>query len=236
MRNRLSTISDFQQHLNLSNEEVSGFKAAVDKLSVSVTPYFFNLINKTDPNCPIRRQVIPLGDESNVYRGNDRPCGEENTMPVTGIVHRYPDRVYFWLLIAVHLIVGIALEVEWFQTLGVMVLVHHNAGLDYIRKNTSIRDVLLSGGDPLLLSDNKLGHLLKSLSEIKHLEFVRIGSRVPVFLPQRINDSLLSALSCHPNLWMSIHVNHPTECTLELKGACEKLVNSGIPLGNQSVL
>ena len=238
MRNRLSTISDFQQHLNLSNEEVSGFKAAVDKLSVSVTPYFFNLINKTDPNCPIRRQVIPLGDESNVSPEEMiDPVGEENTMPVPGIVHRYPDRVLF-------LVTDRCASYCRYCTRSRMVSNAQgygfspslNAGLDYIRKNTSIRDVLLSGGDPLLLSDNKLGHLLKSLSEIKHLEFVRIGSRVPVFLPQRINDSLLSALSCHPNLWMSIHVNHPTECTLELKGACEKLVNSGIPLGNQSVL
>ena len=126
MRNRLSTISDFQQHLNLSNEEVSGFKAAVDKLSVSVTPYFFNLINKTDPNCPIRRQVIPLGDESNVSPEEMiDPVGEENTMPVPVSYTAILIGFYFWLLIAVHLIVGIALEVEWFQTLRVMVLVHH---------------------------------------------------------------------------------------------------------------
>jgi len=108
--------------------------------------------------------------------------------------------------------------------------------LEYIRKNKSIRDVLLSGGDPLLLSDDKLRKLLTSLSEINHVEFVRIGTRIPIFLPQRINDSLLDALSSHPNLWMSIHVNHPAECTIELKDACAKLVNSGIPLGNQSVL
>jgi lysine 2,3-aminomutase len=110
------------------------------------------------------------------------------------------------------------------------------AGLKYIRSNTSIRDVLLSGGDPLLLSDDKLSFLLGSLSEISHVEFVRIGSRIPVFLPQRINNGLIESLQSHHNTWMSIHVNHPNECTRELYEACHKLAKAGIPLGNQSVL
>ena len=109
-------------------------------------------------------------------------------------------------------------------------------GLEYISNNRNIRDVLISGGDPLLLSDDKLSFLLSKLAKIKHVEFVRIGSRVPVFMPQRITDSLLDSLNKYPNLWMSIHVNHPTECTIELKDACNKLMNHGIPLGNQSVL
>ena len=109
-------------------------------------------------------------------------------------------------------------------------------GLDYISKHKNIRDVLISGGDPLLLSDEKLGVLLSKLADIEHVEFVRIGSRIPVFMPQRITTSLLGALNKHPNLWMSIHVNHPLECTIELKNACHKLATSGIPLGNQSVL
>jgi len=238
MRNRLSTITDFEQHLNLTQDEISGFKAAVGKLSVSVTPYFFNLIDKNNPNCPIRRQVVPLGDESYVHPEEmTDPVGEEETMPVPGIVHRYPDRVLF-------LTTDRCASYCRYCTRSRMVSNAQGygfspslfAGLEYIRKNKSIRDVLLSGGDPLLLSDDKLRKLLTSLSEINHVEFVRIGTRIPIFLPQRINDSLLDALSSHPNLWMSIHVNHPAECTIELKDACAKLVNSGIPLGNQSVL
>ncbi len=238
MRNRLTTITDFEQRLNLTQEEISGFKAAVGKLSVSVTPYFFNLIDKTNPNCPIRRQVIPLGDESFVQPEEMiDPVGEEGTMPVPGIVHRYPDRVLF-------LVTDRCASYCRYCTRSRMVSNAQgygfspslSAGLEYIRKNKSIRDVLLSGGDPLLLSDDKIRQLLTSLSEIKHIEFVRIGTRIPIFLPQRINNSLIESLSSHPNLWMSIHVNHPAECTLELKGACEKLVKSGIPLGNQSVL
>jgi len=238
MRNRLSTITHFQKYLKLSNEEISGFEASAEKLSVAVTPYFFNLINIDDPECPIRRQVIPLGSESIVSPEEMvDPVGEERTMPVPGIVHRYPDRVLF-------LVTDRCASYCRYCTRSRMV---SNAqgygfspsfkkGLEYIRKNTSIRDVLLSGGDPLLLSDDKIRYLLEALSEIKHLEFVRIGSRIPIFLPQRITDSLLDALSVHPNLWMSIHVNHPLECTVELKNACSKLVRSGIPLGNQSVL
>jgi lysine 2,3-aminomutase len=238
MRNRLSTVSDFQQYLNLTQDEISGFKAAVGKLSVSVTPYFFNLIDKTNPNCPIRRQVVPLGGESNVSPEEMiDPVGEDETMPVPGIVHRYPDRVLF-------LVTDRCASYCRYCTRSRMVSNAQGygfspslfAGLEYIRNNESIRDVLISGGDPLLLSDSKLKQLLVNLSDIKHIEFVRIGTRIPVFLPQRINDSLLDALSSHPNLWMSIHVNHPAECTLELKDACKKLVNSGIPLGNQSVL
>lgn len=238
MRNRLSTVSDFQQYLNLTQDEISGFKAAVGKLSVSVTPYFFNLIDKTNPNCPIRRQVVPLGGESNVSPEEMiDPVGEDETMPVPGIVHRYPDRVLF-------LVTDRCASYCRYCTRSRMVSNAQGygfspslfAGLEYIRNNESIRDVLISGGDPLLLSDSKLKQLLVNLSDIKHIEFVRIGTRIPVFLPQRINDSLLDALTSHPNLWMSIHVNHPAECTLELKDACKKLVNSGIPLGNQSVL
>ena len=108
--------------------------------------------------------------------------------------------------------------------------------LSYISKNKNIRDVLISGGDPLILSDQKIKTLLHKLSEIKHVEFVRLGSRVPVFMPQRVTDSLVDALSAHPNVWLSIHVNHPAECTHPLKNACAKLSQSGIPLGNQSVL
>ncbi len=238
LRNRLTTLPEFSKYIRLTEEEISGFSAAQDKLLVSVTPYFFNLINSKDPNCPIRRQVIPSGSESSVssYELSD-PVGEESTMPTPGIVHRYPDRVLF-------LVTDRCAAYCRYCTRSRMVSNAQgygfspslDVGLDYIRKNTQVRDVLLSGGDPLLLSDEKLGFLLSSLANIDHVEFVRIGSRVPVFLPQRINESLLEKLRLHPNLWMSIHVNHPNECTLELRDACLKLASTGIPLGNQSVL
>lgn len=238
LQNRLSRKSDFLKYMELTGEEVSGFEAAENKLSVSVTPYFFNLINKENPDCPIRKQVLPQGAESYVSPEEmTDPVGEEATMPVPGVVHRYPDRVLF-------LVTDRCASYCRYCTRSRMV---SNAqgygfspsvemGLDYIRKNTSIRDVLLSGGDPLLLSDDKLANLLSKLADIEHVEFVRIGTRIPVFLPQRITNSLLKSLSVHPNLWISLHVNHPSECTIDLKSACHKLSKVGIPLGNQSVL
>jgi lysine 2,3-aminomutase len=238
MKNRLTKREHIEKFLSLSDEEIKGFEIAAGKLLVSVTPHFFNLINTDDPNCPIRKQVIPSYRESIISpTESSDPVGEEGTMPVPGIVHRYPDRILF-------LVTDRCASYCRYCTRSRLVSNASGYGfrpnfkecLDYIKNNKGIRDVLISGGDPLLLSDEKLEALLSSLAQIEHVEFVRIGSRIPVFMPQRITDSLLHSLGGHHNLWMSIHVNHPRECSLELKDACSKLVRRGIPLGNQSVL
>jgi len=238
MRNRLTKKNDFLEYLQLTDSEIQGFNIAKSKLSVAVTPYFFNLIDPNNPNCPVRKQVLPTASESNtsIDELND-PVGEEKYMPVSGIVHRYPDRVLFLVtdrcasycryctrsrLVSNAQDYGFHAELE--------------NGLSYIEKNTSIRDVLLSGGDPFILSDDKIEYILNRLNKIDHVEFIRIGSRIPVFMPQRITDRLLDVFSKIKNLWISIHVNHPSECTKELSVACSKLTNCGIPLGNQSVL
>jgi len=238
MKNRLTKREHIEKLLSLSEEESKGFEIAAGKLLVSVTPHFFNLIDSVDPNCPIRKQVIPsfLESVTSPLESSD-PVGEEGSMPVPGIVHRYPDRILF-------LVTDRCASYCRYCTRSRLVSNASGYGfrpnfrecIDYIRSNKSIRDVLISGGDPLLLSDEKLDALLSSLAQIEHVEFVRIGSRIPVFMPQRITESLLSSLRRHHNLWMSIHVNHPKECTLELKDACSKIVKTGIPLGNQSVL
>jgi len=238
MKNRLTKREHIEKFLSLSEDEGKGFEIAAGKLLVSVTPHFFNLINTVDPNCPIRKQVIPsfLESVTSPLESSD-PVGEEGSMPVPGIVHRYPDRILF-------LVTDRCASYCRYCTRSRLVSNASGYGfrpnykecIDYIRSNKSIRDVLISGGDPLLLSDEKLDALLSSLAQIEHVEFVRIGSRIPVFMPQRITESLLSSLRRHHNLWMSIHVNHPKECTLELKDACSKIVKTGIPLGNQSVL
>lgn len=238
LRNRLTKKSDFESFLQLTDNEVLGFEAAKEKLSVAVTPYFFNLIDPNNPNCPIRKQLIPSGLES-VLSPEERkdPVGEENTMPVPGIVHRYPDRVLFLVTdrcasycryCTRSRLVSNAQKYGFRPSLEL--------GFDYIENNKSIRDVLISGGDPLLLSDDKIEYILNRLSKIRHVEFIRIGSRIPVFLPQRITENLLSIFKSQENFWMSIHVNHPLECTKELYDACRKIVNCGVPLGNQSVL
>lgn len=238
LRNRISRREDVEDIISLTPNEISGFDAAENKLAVGITPHFFNLIDPNNPNCPIRRQVIPTGEEAKVssVERND-PVGEELHMAAPGVVHRYPDRVLF-------LVTDRCAAYCRYCTRSRMV---SNAqdygfhpsfeeGLKYIRSNKSIRDVLLSGGDPLLLSNEKLSLLLGSLADIPHVEFVRIGSRIPVFMPQRINEGLIQAIQKHHNVWMSIHVNHPHECTKELYNACHLLSRAGIPLGNQSVL
>jgi len=238
MRNRLTKKEHFQKYLKLTESEIKGFDIAQNKLSVAVTPYFFNLIDPNNPNCPVRKQVLPSVFESNTSSDelND-PVGEEKFMPVPGVVHRYPDRVLFLVTdrcasycryCTRSRLVSNAQDYSFHPEL--------ESSLSYIEKNSSIRDVLLSGGDPFILSDDKLEYILNRLNNIDHVEFIRIGSRIPVFMPQRITDRLLNIFKSVKNLWVSIHVNHPSECTRELSNACFKLSSCGIPLGNQSVL
>ena len=238
LQNRITQLDQLEQFLELTPEEREGCCHANKKLALAITPYFFNLIDRNDPHCPIRRQVIPQGGELLVSPDEKLdPVGEEDSMVAPGIVHRYPDRVLFLVTdrCAAYCryctrsrLVSNAQDYNFHPEL--------DAGLTYVEQHPEIRDVLLSGGDPLLLSDAKLEYLLKRLRAIPHVEFVRIGSRIPVFLPQRITPRLLEILKSHGPVWMSLHVNHPRECTMELKEACEQMAFAGVPMGNQSVL
>jgi lysine 2,3-aminomutase len=238
LKNRITKLEHLEQYMELTAEERAGCLFAKDKLAMAVTPYFFNLIDPENPNCPVRRQVIPRsGEMQTAPEEMLDPVGEENTKPVDGIVHRYPDRVLFLVTdrCAAYCryctrsrLVSNAQDYNFHP--------EFESGLEYIRKHTEIRDVLLSGGDPLLLSDRKIDYLLGELKRIPHVEFVRIGSRIPVFLPQRITPELCEIFKKHGPVWISIHVNHPNECTLALRDACEQLTYAGVPIGNQSVL
>jgi lysine 2,3-aminomutase len=238
LKNRLTTAEQLEQHMVLTEEEKAGCAHANHKLALAITPYFFNLIDRSDPNCPIRRQVIPRGEEM-IVSEEERldPVGEDAHSPVPGLVHRYPDRVLFLVTdrCAAYCryctrsrLVSNAQDYNFHP--------EYERGLRYIEAHPEVRDVLLSGGDPLLLSDRKIEHLLSRLREIPHVEFIRIGSRIPVFLPQRITPELCEVFRRYGPIWMSIHVNHPKECTADLKAACERLSFAGVPLGNQSVL
>ncbi|WOO39977.1 KamA family radical SAM protein [Rubellicoccus peritrichatus] len=238
LRNRITKVEQLEEYLDLTPEEKAGCYFANQKLALAITPYFFNLIDRNDPNCPIRRQVIPRGGEMKVSSEELLdPVGEEGTMPVEGLVHRYPDRVLF-------LVTDRCASYCRYCTRSRLVSnaqdynfhAEFEQGLKYIESHPEVRDVLLSGGDPLLLSDHKLDYLLGRLRAIPHVEFIRIGSRIPVFLPQRITPELGEIFKKHGPIWMSIHVNHPRECTEELRQATERLAFSGVPLGNQSVL
>ncbi|MBI5691403.1 MAG: KamA family radical SAM protein [Verrucomicrobia bacterium] len=238
LKHRLTTTRQLEELMELTPEEKAGCEHANQKLALAITPYFFNLIDRSNPDCPIRKQVIPRADEMVVSEGEALDSlGEDEHSPVSGLVHRYPDRVLF-------LVTDRCASYCRYCTRSRLVSnaqdynfhPEYEQGLQYIENHPEVRDVLLSGGDPLLLSDRKLEQLISRLRAIKHVEFIRIGSRIPVFLPQRITPELCEVFKKHGPVWMSIHVNHPKECTDELRAACERLTFAGVPLGNQSVL
>lgn len=237
LKNRVTSLSQLEEHLVLSEEERSGVLLSGTKLAMSITPHFFNLIDREDPECPIRRQIIPRIEETwtSPYEMAD-PCGEDSHMPVPGLVHRYPDRVLFLVTDRCAAYCRYCTRSRVVSGAGEQELeTDYEAAFRYLEEHTEVRDVLLSGGDPLLFSDGKLEKILSRLRQIEHIEFLRIGSRVPIFLPQRITPELCQMLQKYHPLFMSVHANHPRELTLEVKEALERLANHGIPLGNQSV-
>jgi lysine 2,3-aminomutase len=239
LKHRITTLEQLERLMpTLTPEERAGTVLANTKLAMAITPYFFNLIDPADEECPIRRQVIPRLDETATapWEMTD-PCGEDQHSPVAGLVHRYPDRVLF-------LVTDRCAAYCRYCTRSR--LVSNAAGYDfhaefdrqlaYIERTPAIRDVLLSGGDPLLFSDEKLEYLLSRLRAIPHVEFLRIGTRIPIFLPQRITPEFCAMLKQFHPLFVSIHSNHPRELTTEAREALGRLADAGIPLGNQSVL
>lgn len=237
LKNRITTLRQLDEHLVLSEDERSGVILSGTKLAMAITPHFFNLIDREDPDCPIRRQIIPRIEETwtSPYELSD-PCGEDSHMPVPGLVHRYPDRVLFLVTDRCAAYCRYCTRSRVVSGVGEQELeTDYEAAFRYLEEHTEVRDVLLSGGDPLLFSDNKLERILSRLRAIPHIEFLRIGSRIPIFLPQRITPGLCSMLQKYHPLFMSIHVNHPRELTIEVKEALERLANHGVPLGNQSV-
>jgi lysine 2,3-aminomutase len=239
LKHRITSAEQLQRYMpTLTPEEYAGATLANHKLALAITPYFFNLIDPADENCPIRWQVIPRIEETHTapWEMGD-PCGEDAHSPVPGLVHRYPDRVLF-------LVTDRCASYCRYCTRSR--LVSNATGYDfhpefdrqiaYIRDHPEVRDVLLSGGDPLLFSDEKLEHLLSQLRAIPHVEFLRIGTRIPIFLPQRITPALCAMLKKYHPLFVSIHSNHPRELTTEARDALGRLADAGIQLGNQSVL
>lgn len=238
LKNRVTTLAGLEQRLELSAEERAGVILSGNKLALAVTPHFFNLIERDNPDCPIRRQVIPRLEETltTPFEMAD-PCGEDAHMPVPGLVHRYPDRVLFLVTDRCASYCRYCTRSRVVSGAGEQELhTEFEQAYRYLEEHTEVRDVLLSGGDPLLFSDDKLEGILKRLRAIEHIEFVRIGSRVPIFLPQRITPELCRMLQKYHPLWMSVHTNHPRELTTEVREGLERLANHGIPLGNQSVL
>jgi lysine 2,3-aminomutase len=237
LRHRITTLKQLETMFQLSDNERKGFQFQNTALPLAITPYYASLIDPENPDQPIRRGMIPVASELLVSPGEARdPLGEDGHSPVKGIVHRYPDRVLF-------LVTDYCSSYCRYCTRSRMVGKRKRGGMKqwqqaiaYIARNKEIRDVLISGGDPLTLADEQLDWILTKLREIPHVEVIRIGTKAPLVLPQRITPELVAILKKHHPLWMSIHCMHPDELTPEARQACTMLADAGIPLGSQTVL
>lgn len=238
VRNRIETLDDLKKYITLSEEEEEGVKKTLETLRMAITPYYFSLMDINDPNCPIRKQAIPSIKEIHKSEADLLdPLHEDEDSPVPGLTHRYPDRV---LLLITDMCSMYCRHCTRRRFAGAhddaMPMDRIDKAIEYIAKTPQVRDVLLSGGDALLVSDETLEYIIKKLRAIPHVEIIRIGSRTPVVLPQRITPELVEMLKKYHPIWLNTHFNHPKEVTPEAKAACERMANAGIPLGNQSVL
>jgi lysine 2,3-aminomutase len=236
LRNTL-TAPDMPALLDLTPDERAGLAAAPGLFRVGTTPYYFSLVDRENPHCPIRRQIVPWGAEARVAPGEMvDPLGEDDHRPTPAIFHKYPDRVLFLVVDRCAIYCRHCNRRRLVGGDDPTTREELEAGIDYIARTPRVRDVLLSGGDPLLLSTDKLDTILTRLRQIPHVETIRIGTRLPVVLPQGIDDGLVAMLRKHHPLFVNTHFNHAKELTPEARRACERLVDAGIPVGNQTVL
>lgn len=230
-------MRQLEKIISLKDEERSALNCDLKGLPFAITPYYMSLIDPNDQNSPLRKTVIPTVHERKISPGEEAdPLGEDSDSPVPGIVHRYPDRVLFLATEFCSVFCRYCTRSRMIKETGDITHLKWEKGIDYIQNHPEIRDVLISGGDPLTLPAEKLDYLLSRIREISHVEIIRIGTKVPAVLPQRITSGLVSHLKKYHPLWISVHFTHPDEFTEETAEACRRLANAGIPLGSQTVL
>jgi lysine 2,3-aminomutase len=239
VRNRITTLEELGRALPLTPEAADGVRRCLGEFRMAITPYYASLIDPADPHCPIRLQAVPTAQELLPDRGDmgSDPLHEDVDSPVPGITHRYPDRVLFLITDQCAMYCRhctrrrVAGQADHARPRAEL-----DACLDYIRRTPAVRDVLLSGGDALLVSDETLEYLFAQLRAIPHVEIIRLGTRAPVVLPQRITPELCEIIKRYHPIWVNTHFNHPREITPESSDACARLADAGVPLGNQTVL
>lgn len=238
VRNRITDVETLKKVVNLTEEEEEGIRESLKTLRMAITPYYAALMDPDDPNCPVRKQAIPTSRE--LFQGEsdlEDPLHEDKDSPTPGLTHRYPDRV---LLLVTDQCSMYCRHCTRRRLAGAndtsMPKDQISKAIDYIRNTPEVRDVLISGGDGLLISDDILEGIIKELRAIPHVEVIRIGSRTPVVLPQRITPKLVEMLKKYHPVWLNTHFNHPKEMTEETNQALARLADAGIPLGNQTVL
>jgi len=238
LKNRITSLEVIRDLIPLTRREEEGIKRAQGRLAMAITPYFFSLIDRQDQKCPIRKQAVPRLDEFSLSSCElVDPCGEDSHSPVPGLVHRYPDRA---LLIVNDSCAMYCRYCTRRRMVGAeqppMSIDRFEDAYKYIKSKKTIRDVLISGGDPLMMKTEHLESYLRKLRSIPHLEMIRLGTRVPVTLPMRVDEELVTMLRKYHPLYMSLHFSHPKEITPEVSKACGMLADAGIPLGSQTVL
>ena len=238
VKNRIETYEELSKYFTFAPEEAEGIKKALAKFRMAITPYYLSLIDPNDPYDPIRRQAIPAGEECNIAPADlNDPLHEDEDSPAPGLTHRYPDRVLFLITDMCSMYCRHCTRRRFAgQKDDESPSERIEKCLAYIEKTPQVRDVLLSGGDALMVSDQKLEYIIQRLRKIPHVEIVRIGSRTPVVCPQRITPELCDMLKKYHPIWLNTHFNHPNEFTPEAEQALARLANAGIPLGNQTVL
>ncbi len=238
VRNRIETLEELKKYIDLTEEEEEGVKESLKTIRMAITPYYLSLIEKDNPNCPVRKQSIPTKAE--LFRSPydlEDPLHEDTDSPVPGLTHRYPDRVLFLITDMCAMYCRHCTRRRFAgQNDGPSSRQRIDDAIDYIARTPQVRDVLLSGGDALLVSDKRIEYILQRLREIPHVEIIRFGSRTPVVLPQRITPKFVEMIKKYHPVWLNTHFNHSNEITEESAKACERLANAGVPLGNQTVL
>jgi lysine 2,3-aminomutase len=237
-RNRIRDVETLSRVLDMSEDEKRGVEECLRRFRMAVTPYYASLMDPSDTLDPVRLQAVPSIRETDVYPWEMAdPLDEEGESPVKNIVHRYPDRVLFLVTRCCAMYCRHCTRRRLVGEEDYCISEEETqAALDYIRRTPQIRDVLVSGGDPLTLSDERLEHILSELRKIDHVEIIRMGTRIPVTLPMRITPELLAMMKKYQPLWINTHFNHPRELTPDSIRACGAIIDAGIPLGNQSVL
>jgi lysine 2,3-aminomutase len=237
MRHRIRSAADLRAFLEPTADESAAIEALATRFRFVITPYYASLMDPANPDCPIRRQVVPRLAELDDPAGLADPLGEVSHSPVKNVIRVYPDRIAFCVNNECALYCRYCLrkrmvgDEDWTMQKREL-----EVALDWIAKTPEIRDVLLTGGDPLVYSDAKLEWLLGRLRAIPHVELIRLGTRLPVTLPFRVTDALCRMLERFHPIWVNTHFNHPRELTAEAAAACDRLSRAGIPVGNQSVL
>ena len=238
VKNRVETLDELKRYVNLTIEEEDGIKKSLSSFRMSITPYYLSLIDSKNPHCPIKKQCVPTINETIISAADlEDPLGEDVDSPVPGLTHRYPDRALFLITDCCAMYCRHCTRRRFSgQHDSDLSINRIDKCIDYIAHTPQIRDVLLSGGDALLVSDERIEYILSRLRAIPHVEIIRLGTRTPVVLPQRITPELCRILRQYHPVWINTHFNHPYEITPESANACAMLADSGMPIGNQSVL